>query len=314
MRILHVVSTLSRAGGGISVAVSEWCGHLAASGVEVLLLTREEAEEELVSIPPGVDLAAVPGGKLLGGPFLRRVEAEHAGKPFALVHQHGLWTPAARAAARFARRHELPTVLSPHGMLEPWALEHHARRKKAAMRLYQRRDLEAAAVLHATAESEAEQFRRLGFGQPVAILPIGVELRPPRPASRRENRVALTLSRIDPKKNLAALLNAWSAVRPEGWKLVVAGAGDPVLTEQLKRQARRLGLAETVEFPGAVFGAEKGAAFERADLFVLPSFSENFGIVVAEAMSHGLPVIATTGTPWRLLAEKHAGWWVAPEA
>jgi glycosyltransferase involved in cell wall biosynthesis len=108
------------------------------------------------------------------------------------------------------------------------------------------------------------------------------------------------------------LIEAWARVRPEGWVLKVVGPDEGGHRIQLERTVSAAGLDEFISFAGAVIGEKKQAAFFSADLFVLPSYSENFGLVVVEALAHGLPVLTTTGAPWSRLAERGCGWWVEP--
>jgi glycosyltransferase involved in cell wall biosynthesis len=124
------------------------------------------------------------------------------------------------------------------------------------------------------------------------------------------------MSRIHPKKNVLGLLRAWRSLDPtvaRGWRLAIAGPEEAGHGRQVASLVQELGLQGVVELIGPVEESGKAAIFNSADLFVLPSFSENFGIVVAEAMAHGLPAIATTGTPWQELARRGCGWWVDPD-
>ena len=228
-----------------------------------------------------------------------------------LVHDHGLWLPTNHAAALAARRQRVPYVVSARGMLEPWARRHRRLKKALAWWAYQRRDLASAAVLHATAASEAENLRELGLRAPIAVIPNGVEV-PETPAdlaglSGRARR-ALFLSRVHPKKGLPLLLDAWAEVRPAGWELVVVGPDEGGHRAELAAQAARLEIAE-VRFEEAVPDAAKWDLYRGADLFVLPTHSENFGVVVAEALAAGVPALTTVGAPWRELRDHECGWW-----
>ena len=201
-------------------------------------------------------------------------------------------------------------------MLEPWALKYKWLKKVVAWHVYQARSLGRAAVLHAASESEAENLRLLGLCHPIAVVTYGVplpQLSPPDGASPSHRaRTALYLSRLHPKKGLEMLLEAWAQVNPPGWSLVVAGSGDPGYTAYLRRRAGALGLNETVRFVGDVRGTAKDALLRGADLFVLPSYSENFAIAVAEALASGVSVLTTRGTPWSELELHGCGWWVDP--
>ncbi len=202
-------------------------------------------------------------------------------------------------------------------MLEPWALRHHWLKKRVAWWLYQRRDLHRAAMLHATASSEAAQFRRLGLRQPIVVLPNGVDLpttMPPRAVNPTGRRRALFLSRIHPKKGLIELVQAWSRLRPQGWEMVIAGTDEGGHEAEVRRAVDAVGLRAEFVFPGAFSDEAKWALYRSAELFVLPTHSENFGVVVAEAMAAGLPVITTHGAPWALLEEQRCGWWIPDDA
>ncbi|MGB3541863.1 glycosyltransferase, partial [Rubrivirga sp.] len=210
----------------------------------------------------------------------------------------------------------VPRVVTTRGMLEPWARRHRRLKKAVAWRLYQRRDLASAAVLHATAESEAESLRSVGLRAPIAVIPNGVDVPAqvaPHDRSPGTPRRALFLSRVHPKKGLPQFLEVWSQVRPAGWELLIAGPDEDGHRADLEAQAARLGLTE-VRFRGSVPDSEKWNLYRSADLFVLPTYSENFGVVVAEALASGVPVVTTTGTPWSDLRDHGCGWWVAPDA
>ena len=242
----------------------------------------------------------------------------HEAREISVIHQHGIWAPLPVASGRFARRADLPLVLSPHGMLETWAMAHHAMRKRLAWWLYQRENLKAATVLHATSRAEAERFRELGFSQPIAVISLGINPIADSPldlqavTAPKPRRQVLFLSRIHPKKGIDLLLDAWAGIHAPDWELVIAGNDEGGYQAALEEQAANLQLRDRVRFLGPVFGAEKDTAFRRADLFVLPSHSENFGIVVPEALQYGLPVVTTTGTPWEILERENCGWRVAP--
>jgi glycosyltransferase involved in cell wall biosynthesis len=200
-------------------------------------------------------------------------------------------------------------------MLSEWAFRHHAWKKGLAWRLYQRADLEAAAGFHATSEKEAEEIRARGFTQPIAVVPNGVES-PRASAARRgpkgARRVALFMSRLHPNKGALDLIAGWARVKPCCWELWLAGPDESGHRAVLEREVDRLWLSQEVRFLGEVGEGEKWDVFAQADLFVLPSHDENYGVVVAEALAAGVPVITTTGTPWKEVERLGAGWLVTP--
>jgi glycosyltransferase involved in cell wall biosynthesis len=234
-----------------------------------------------------------------------------------IVHDHGVWLPSNHQAAAFAKRQDIPLVVSPRGMLEPWSMRHRRLKKKGAWLFYQGRDLRSAACLHATSSQEAAGFRKLGLKQPVIVLPNGVTLperEAMRPAKRREGRVILFMSRIHPKKGLPLLIEAWRRVRKSGWTIRIIGPDEGGHADEVRRLAAEAGVGGDVVIESPVDDAGKWNVFAAADVFILPTYSENFGIVVAEALAAGVPVITTTGTPWSELEEWEAGWWVEPTA
>ncbi len=318
-RITHVIPSMGENSGGPPRSVGEICGAL-ANLCSVRIVSGVGESDSLVPLSPAVLLELVPKGRrslanplggLKFGSFLQKVVCDGS---MDICHQHGLWLRVSHQTTTIARRNKIPLILSPRGMLEPWALNSKKWKKKLAWALYQRRDLQIATAFHATADSEAESIRRLGFEQPIAVIPNGVDL--PEMVHRKdktsEKRTALFLSRINPKKGLPMLLDAWKQVAPAEWRLVIAGNDDSNHLPVVKRKIRELGLGDRVEIAGALFGKAKESAYRSADLFVLPSYSENFGIVVAEALGYGVPVLTTTGCPWKELQTHNCGWWVDP--
>ena len=263
-------------------------------------------------------------------------ELREALRGFSLVHIHGLWDLRLHKVAATCRREGVKYIIAPRGMLEPWSLHQKWLKKRLARWLYQDRDLKCAAALHATAESEAEQFRRLGFKNPIIISPNGVNVPNADVGNKQstlelqlktrtnaDGRRALFVSRMHPKKGMLELVEAWgklveteleNRVGVGEWccELVYTVSGELEREYEAKVKARvnELGLQDQFIFTGALNDDEKWKAYARADLFVLPTYSENFGIVVAEALWAGVPVITTKGTPWHELETCKAGWWI----
>lgn len=306
--------------------------------VEVLMPWSAEAEAHLGDWAP-VKVSAdgkikIPplGWSASYGKVLKATEAD-------ILHTHGLWQHPSWAALAWKRRYEKPHVVSVRGMLEPWAWQHKAWKKRPVWWLWEQRNLRSASLLHATSEQEARSLRERGLTAPIAVIPNGVDLAkaerlnredrdgqelyatcpaggPPGGGIKTETlkgdpRTALYLSRIHPKKGLPLLLEAWTKVRPENWILHIVGPDEGGHLAELKQQVTVLGLGDRIRFSDALTGDAKEAAFRDSELFILPTHSENFGIAVAEAMAHGLPVITTHGAPWKVLEEESCGWWVA---
>jgi len=320
MKVYQVIAGISRNSGGTAAFMSDLSFVLNASGFEFHLLTHIRDADARMPIDSGVGLDPIERGSVgaLKAQFNTLLCTKDYTQEPLLVHYHGLWLPIGRAASAWCRETATPCVISPHGMLEPWALNHKKWKKRMAMALFQKKDLQDAVAFHACSMQEAEGIRRLGFKQPIAVIPNGVvlpqittdQLKTGEP--KTEEKTALFLSRINPKKGLPMLLDAWAKLAAEDWRLVIAGNDDGDHRKLVEAKIRELNLNESVELVGPLFGEAKAAAFRNADFFVLPSYSENFGIVVTEALSYQVPVLTTTGCPWQELQTHNCGWWVEP--
>lgn len=236
----------------------------------------------------------------------------------SVIHNFGLWAPLNHQVSVLARRRRLPHVFAPMGMLEPWTLAHKKWKKRAGWWGYQRRDLVKADCLNATAREELEHIRDAGLRLPVALIPYGLNIPETQDIGRSVRHGPLRLlflSRIHAKKGLLNWVEASQSLADRDWEAVIAGPDEGGYRKAVEAALVKAGLADRFTFTGPVYGAEeKAALFASADVFVLPSHSENFGIVIAEALAHGLPVITTTATPWASLVTEGAGWWVPPSA
>lgn len=286
MKIIHIVTGLQRA-SGVTVFVENLADEQRKAGHDVRIATA-------------LDEAAVA--------FLSASD---------IVHIHGLWSPMLHRAASLARKRGIPYVISPHGMLQRWALRNKWWKKALALSLYQWRDLRHAAALHATAQSEVEDIQRLRLPNRVIVAPLGVDL-PSSPGERPQApfRTMLFVSRIQRKKGLPTLFRALARLHQAAdsriceWRLRIVGPDQEGHTAELKALASELGIAGMVDFAGPKYGQELAAEYRGADLFVLPTHSENFGSVVVEALAQGLPVITTKAAPWEELETNRSGWWV----
>jgi glycosyltransferase involved in cell wall biosynthesis len=324
-RVIHIAPTLHPSAGGPARVVVDLTSALAAKEELCVLLVSQGLPGEPALRPRALEvqerLIVTPSRTALRGGWpvrreLAHMPAQDVQSAPRVLHAHGLWTASTHWAVSWARRTGTPLLIQPHGMLHPWALQHKLYKKKLAMALFQARDLQAADVLVATSLAEYEYIRSNGLKQPVALIPNGIEL--PSAAARqrsaaepRHTRTALFLSRIHPVKGLVNLVRAWAQVRPCGWRLVVAGPNEDGHLADVMKIVREERLGECLHFVGEVDASGKTVLFNEADLFILPTFSENFGVVVAEALSYGVPVITTQGAPWSDLLTHGCGWWVA---
>jgi glycosyltransferase involved in cell wall biosynthesis len=179
------------------------------------------------------------------------------------------------------------------------------------MWLYQRSDLRAADLLVATSDQELQDIRRLELKNPVAVIPNGVPLISVAKTERPKGvRTMFFLSRIHPKKGLIELVDAWRMARPSGWRLMIGGPDEGGHRSVVEKAVKRAGLTNEISFVGPLDDSVKYHYYGSADAFILPTHSENFGVVIAEALGCGLPVITTRGAPWDVLLTERCGWWV----
>ncbi len=316
---IQIAPGIAGASSGISAAVLQLCDGLRAAGESVVLAT---VEGDANALPPFArDFPRGLGPRRLGrSPTLRRwLAAELRGGRADVVHVHGLWRMSTVQPASIARVAGAAFVVAPHGSLAPWAMRFRAQVKRPFWRVLQRPALERATCWHAASEAEYEDIRRLGFSQPVAVSPYGVGLPPQRrpvpDATDGGDRVLLFLARIHPTKGVDTLIDAWRLVQDRfpRWRVVIAGTDfDPRgYLDAMRRHATDRG-ADRVVFAGELTGPARDEAYAEAQLYVLPTRSENFGFTVAEALAAGTPVITTTASPWPELEARGAGWWIRP--
>jgi glycosyltransferase involved in cell wall biosynthesis len=331
LRVVHVSAYFAPAFcyGGPPRSILGLCKHLQHAGVDVeVLTTTANGKQDLpVSGQEQDNYEGVPV-RYLQRAFPRRffgaagltLALRDAFRGADLVHLHGLWNAPVWAAAREARRSRLPYVVSPRGMVEAGALAQRAWRKRVAWRAIERRNLESAALLHATSDSEYATLRRLFPHVATAMIPNGVE----RPAETARNDfdcrqmagiplevpVVLYLGRVHPVKRLDLLAAAFASVlrRHPDARLVIAGPDESGHSAELERHFAPLGRA--VHWLGPLDQQQKWSWLTAANALVMCSDSESFGLSVVEAMLAGLPVVATRTCPWQELEAAGCGFWV----
>jgi len=322
MRVVHVVGSTRVDHGGTSRSVPAICEALSQRHIDVQLVTGRTSgvSSNVPPLPVVTHFIEDPPGVrriFTGRRFAKRLLELQASAPGkSIVHDHGIWLPSNHATAKAARKSGVVRVVSPRGMASPWALSSGGIKKRLAWHLYQKRDLAAATAMHATADLEAQELRALGLTQPIAVIPNGIDLPANMPTRSRVagKKRMVFMSRIHPKKGLLNLVRAWKLANiSDEWELLLIGPDEGGHRIEVQQAIQQSGQNEDIKFFGEVSDGQKWQQLVDAELFVLPSFSENFGIVVAEALAAGLPVITTTGTPWEDLVHNQIGWWIAPE-
>jgi len=313
MRVTHVISSIDKNSGGTSAYMKALIESMDDKEIVQELIAFDSPQNISIKGKLELKLSQPKGFSRFYSKdiqqLLLRSEAD-------LFHGNGLWESPVRQMASVALRRRLPYIVSPHGMLEEWSLKQSHLKKKIALKLFQFKALQNANCLHATALMEAHAIRAKGLVNPIAVIPNGIDLEEFTVKSTQNNtdfRKILFLSRIHAKKGIEVLIEAWNLTSlplRQGWQIEIIGNGDTEYIEDLKKIVFKKGLEDSIKIMPPVFGIEKVKAYHEADVFVLPTFSENFGIVVAEALACGVPVVTTTGTPWEELNTNGCGWWI----
>jgi glycosyltransferase involved in cell wall biosynthesis len=308
MKVGLLTASLSRSAGGLYDATRMLAQGLQKSkGCDIEIFGLQDANTER-DIPgwSGLKTNALPvqGPASFGyapglGDLLRQSGID-------LLHSHGLWMYPSRASLKWAKSNNKPYVISPHGMLDPWAVNNSRWKKRLVGWLYEDAHLRGAACLHALCDAELEAIRAYGLRNPVCVIPNGIDLPGGQAAAALEwqsllpenARVLLYLGRIHPKKGLVNLIHAWKMAKQGSdnkgpWVLVIAGWDQGGHEAELKALTSSLGISNSVFFVGPQFDEAKQASYASADAFILPSFSEGLPMVVLEAWAHSLPVVMT---------------------
>jgi len=320
MKVLHVIPSLSLKHGGPSVALPAIAEALVGQGIQVTIATTDDnGPGHHLEIPLGTAVARPSGAQCYyfrkNSEFykiswaLRGWLRAHISE-FDLVHIHALFSFTSIAAGRIAWRQKVPYVVRPLGVLNRWGMENRRRwLKRLSLHIFELPVLRRAASIHFTSRAERAEAINTDptIGEmPFAIipLPVGSDVEKVERAlffdrfpQARGRNVILFLSRIDVKKGLELLLDAFKTIRAghAGVILVIAGDGEAGYLRSLRDRATALGIENDIIWAGFLGGEQKTAAFRAATIFVLPSYSENFGIAAAEALAHGVPSVISNG-------------------
>lgn len=247
--------------------------------------------------------------------FFHRIKKVFNANKTDIYHGNGLWELPVHFMSIIAFRKKTPYIISPHGTLDEWSLKKGWLKKKLVLKIFQRKDLKRASCIHVTSFREKQNIRSLGFKNPVAIIPNGIDLENNSSNLNflpKEKKI-LYLSRIHPVKGIENLITAWSKIDKnfrKGWVVDIVGNGDAKYVSFLKQMIQEKSLESELIFRGPIYNNDKRIAFKEARLFVLPTLSENFGIAIAEALASSLPVITTKGAPWEDLEKFNCGFWL----
>lgn len=311
MKIIHVIGSMSKASGGPSRTTLLTMQGTRALGMEVDILTLQPySGEEAVSDDPSICYLPHPVFQYKRWGYTKAIPRALAKiESVDVYHIQGIWMYSSYITARYARKHGRPYVITLHGTLYPEALQHSYWVKKTSLLLYQRRQLQQATCIHVTCMKEMEYYHSLGFTNPVAVVPCPMECDDKVESlySRDVKRIGY-LGRVHPRKRVEKLIEIWACLKEPG-ELLIIGDGDPSYMEFLKKETERLNLKK-VRFEGFISGEKKNRLLASLTSLVVPSDFENFGIIIPEALLQEIPVIASTGSPWKDLKTYRCGWWV----
>jgi glycosyltransferase involved in cell wall biosynthesis len=324
MRVLHVTAALAPRLGGPSKVAVELCEALAARGTEVTLFSTNLGEQGRWSPFASPVLADVPTdrstwingverryfevtwpSRLACSPDMARALHQRI-RGFDLVHVHSLYQFTTTAAGHHARRWRIPYIVRPHGTLDPYLRRRHAVRKALYDRVVQRGQLDGAAAIHYTSQDELELARPLGITAPGVVVPLGVNVRefdplPPRGSFRARHpglegkRLIVFLGRLTQKKGIDLLVHAFARLATEfpDAHLVLAGPEDSGFGRTVQGWVDSAGLGLRTTTTGILLGRQKLELLADTDIWVLPSYTENFAMAAVEALACGLPVVLT---------------------
>lgn len=308
--IIHYIPSIDRSSGGVGNYLQLLAHDL--GNIAELHIVSHESDNELQ-----IDNASI---HYIDGRLTHLLKAKkqfcdllNAVRP-DVVHINSCWEVLCSYTVFWAKSLGYRVVITPHGMLEPWVIrKNYWKKKLPALLLYQKRALRMADAIVATAQTEKENLLRLNYNNNVYVVPTGIIVdNIPTKNNWQLNKTILFLALLRPNKGADLLIKAVKKLGKEliGYNVIIAGSGETVYVESLKQLVCELNLNNTITFTGAVYGNEKWKLYHKADIFVLPTLNENFGIVVAEALACGTPVITTKGAPWSDLVTWNCGWWI----
>lgn len=318
MKVLHVIPSISPNLGGPSQVVINEVKYLRQWGVDAEIVTTNDDELNTLDVPLNqrIEYQEVPVYFLPRfNPRMKEFIFSAAitswlwqnMENYDLINTHYLFSYPSTCAGAIARLKNIPYVVRTIGQLTPWALQQSKLKKQIYSFLIEKNNLNKASAIHCTAKGEAEDVKNFGVNTPTFVLPLGVNIRPQISDVRQKiitkyglndhQKVILFLSRLHYKKRPDLLINVLADLKQkrDDFYLILAGSGEEEYINYLQAKITENNLTNYVHFAGFVQGETKDLLLQGADFFVLPSFSENFGLAIAEAMAAKSPVIVTQG-------------------
>ena len=314
MIICHFITSLDKSSGGPPRSLK--------TSVEMILESKPDFKIIIFSLesPNMIDFNNQPNLEIILLPknyFKFKEKVSYYLKKYNpdLIHIQGIWEFKNHMFIKLTRKLKIPYLISTRGMLEAWSLKVGWLKKRVALLAYQKDDLKFASCLHATAKSEEDSIKNIISDASIEIIPNSINLNEFPDYVKKENQIRkiLFLSRIHPKKGIELLINSWGKIDKKfkaNWEIEIVGNGDEKYIQKLNNIISSQHLKSEIKISKPVFNEDKIEKYRTANLFVLPTYSENFGVVVAESLACKVPVITTKGTPWEDLESFGCGKWI----
>lgn len=310
MKILHYIPSIGKSGGGVSSYLQILTYSLGK--LVDLHIVSHKTKDELILENCTIHYIE----KSIRHPIRMKQQFYNILKNLNpdVIHVNGCWMLQCSWIIFWAKKKGYPVVLSPHGMLEPWDIKKNYWTKKLpALILYQKKSVQLSDIIIATAETEKQNLLSLGYNNNIQIIPNGIITDNIKcKESWDEKKQILFLALYRRNKGIDILLHAISKIKSQlqGWTINIAGIEAEYTITDLQKMTHQLKISDLVKIVGPLFGEDKWNAYRNADIFVLPTLNENFGIVIAESYLCGTPVITTKGAPWKLIKDYQCGWWI----
>ena len=324
MKIIQMSGPLRKDTGGPRYTIQRLCSLLANNHAVEIKYIGSAIDEQIDWESDLIDYYQIPATKYpftltpyknLPDDILEGVE---------LCHSHGLWHRANNVAGVLSK--DMIHIVTLRGMLTEWAFNYNKWKKQLAWWTFQREILKRASCLHATSLEEAGEMHDMGLTNPIAVIPNGIDIPVHIPElSRdileskwpqlRDKKIMLFMSRIHKKKGLDMLAEIWGelAGQYKDWQLVIAGSDKDNHWHNVEKILKESGAIDSTLYVGLLHGEVKDALLAACEFSILPTFSENFGVVIGESLAYAKPVLTTTGAPWEDIIEYDCGWWVEPK-
>lgn len=314
MKILHTIPGLSISSGGPSACTYHLLKGMRKQNIDVNILTLLPKNSNNKIIGNDNFIKAVQNDTCTPMVYSRNFRNYlRQYNQYDLYHANSIWTYPTHITLHHALKQDKPCIIAPHGMLYPEALRVSKWKKKITLSLFQRNDLKMANCLQATCMHELQHIRDFGLTNPVAVIQNCLNMDDLETIRNTANTTKLFgfIGRLHRIKNLESLFNSWVKLGDltNDAKLLIIGSGDVAYETELHQCIDKQNI-RNISFTGFLKGESLIEIFHTLDYLILPSHSENFGMVVPEALIKGIPVIASKGTPWEELNAYHCGWWV----